>query len=451
MWPGYSRRGAGRSFQRMRISVFGLGYVGSITASCLAKAGHDIIGVDTNAEKVAMINGGVPPLMEPGLESLLKEVVASGKLRATTTAGDATRDTDMCLISVGTPSSKNGQVDIKALKAVGDMIGLALQGRKKPYTVIVRSTVLPGTTESVVVPAILGGAGTAFRPYLRVVFNPEFMREGTSLDDFARPPFTIVGCEEEETANLMKELYSVVEAPFIQTSIRTAEMVKYVSNAYHALKVCFANEVADICSALGADPFEVMRTFALDRKLNISDAYLRPGFAFGGSCLPKDVRALVYSAHSNDVSVPLLSSILPSNQGQIKNAVEAILATRKRKIGVVGLSFKKDTDDLRESPMVTLVETLIGKGCDIRVLDRNVSISRLMGANRRYIETEIPHIASLMCDTAEQLQKHAEIIIIGNKSDESKEVLASVQPDQILFDLTKRSVTPALPVETPVG
>jgi len=434
----------------MQISIFGLGYVGCVTAACLAKAGHDVIGVDTNSEKVDMINSGIPPLMEPGLEALLKEVVSSKKLRATTSALDAARETDMCLISVGTPSSKNGQLDVSALKIVGDQIGMALHGRKKPYTVIVRSTILPGTTEQFVVPAILGGAGAAFRPYLRVVFNPEFMREGTSLDDFARPPFTIVGCEDSETAEMMKQLYAGVDAPFIHTSIRTAEMVKYVCNAYHALKVCFANEIADICSALGSDPHEVMRVFALDHKLNISDAYLRPGFAFGGSCLPKDVRALVYSAQLADIGVPLLNSILPSNQGQIRNAIDAVLETRKRKIGVVGISFKKDTDDLRESPMVTLVETLIGKGCNIRILDRNVSISRLMGANRKYIENEIPHIASLMCETPHNLLEHADVIIVGNKSDESKQVLAAIRPDQIVFDLTKRSVTPALQAETTV-
>lgn len=423
----------------MRISVFGLGYVGCVTAACLAKAGHTVVGMDTNADKVAMINAGVPPLMEPGLADLLQEVVGSQKLRATVSASDAIRATDACLISVGTPSSRNGELDVTALKRVGDQIGLALHGRKCPYTVIVRSTILPGTTESVLVPAILRSAGAAFKPYLKVVFNPEFMREGTSLEDFARPPFTIVGCEDAETADLMKEIYACVDAPFIHTAVRTAEMVKYVSNAYHALKVCFANEIGDICGALGADAHEVMRIFAVDRKLNISDAYLKPGFAFGGSCLPKDVRALVYAANTTDIQVPLLSSILPSNQTQIRNAIDAVLDTRKRRVGLVGLSFKKDTDDLRESPMVTLVETLIGKGCELKILDRNVSISRLVGANRKYIEEEIPHIASLMCDSAQELLAHADVIIVGNKSDESREVLASLLPDQIVFDLTKHA------------
>lgn len=396
-----------------------------------------------------MINGGIAPLMEPGLEALLQEVTGSKKLRATTSAADAIAATEMCLISVGTPSSKNGQLDVSALKAVGEQIGIALRGRTTPYTVIVRSTVLPGTTEKLLIPAVVATAGEAVRPYLKVVFNPEFMREGTSLEDFKYPPFTVVGCEDTETAELLKQMYAGVEGPFVHTSIKTAEMVKYVSNAYHALKVCFANEISSICESLGPDPHDVMRIFAMDKKLNISDAYLRPGFAFGGSCLPKDVRALVYSANSNDVSVPLLTSILPSNQGQIRDAIDAVLDTKKKKIGLVGLSFKKDTDDLRESPMVTLVETLIGKGCDIRILDRNVSIARLMGANRRYIETEIPHIASLMCDTADELVEHADIIIVGNKSEESKHVLASIRPEQAVFDLTKRSFTPAVRVEEP--
>jgi GDP-mannose 6-dehydrogenase len=436
----------------MRISVFGLGYVGCVTATCLAKSGHDVIGVDSNPEKVTMINEAVPPVMEPGLGELLREVVSLKKLRATTSAAEATSATDVCLISVGTPSRKNGQLDLTALKLVGDQIGLELRGRQTPYTVIVRSTVLPGTTEEILLPALLRGAGAPFRSYLRVVFNPEFMREGTSLDDFARPPFTIAGCEGGETAQLVRDVYRGVEVPFIHTSIRTAEMVKYVSNAYHALKVCFANEISDICAALGSDPYEVMRIFATDRKLNISDAYLRPGFAFGGSCLPKDVRALVYSAQSADVSVPVLSSILPSNQRQVRTAIEAVIGIRKRKIGVVGLSFKKDTDDLRESPMVALVEALIGKGCDIRVLDRNVSISRLMGANRRYIEEEIPHIASLMCDSAAKLIEHSDVIVVGNKSDESAEVLASIRPHQTVLDLTRRSFTPACVAEpAPIG
>src|SRR6266480_95446 len=311
----------------MRVNVFGLGYVGSVTAACLAKAGHEVIGVDIDEEKV-----------------------------------------------------------------------------------VLRSTVLPGTTERVLIPAIHAGAGRELGPSLRVAVNPEFMREGSAIRDFAHPPFTLVACVDPETAAVLRTLYGEVEAPFVHTGVTTAELVKYVSNAFHALKVCFANEIADLCAALGADAQEAMRIFLMDRKLNVSEAYLRPGFAFGGSCLPKDLRALVHAARAADVSVPLLAAILPSNEGQVRRAVDAVLQTRKRRIGVVGLAFKSGTDDLRESPLVSLIETLIGKGLDVRILDGHVSLARLVGANRRYIEEEIPHISSLMCDSAEALLAHADVV-----------------------------------------
>jgi GDP-mannose 6-dehydrogenase len=270
-----------------------------------------------------------------------------------------------------------------------------------------------------------------------VAVNPEFMREGSSLHDFARPPLTLVGCADTDTASLVRELYADVDAPFVHTSVRTAEMAKYVSNAFHALKVTFANEIGDLCEALGADPQEVMRIFALDRKLNISEAYLRPGFAFGGSCLPKDVRALLYAARAADLVVPMLAEILPSNERQIQHGVNRVLATRRRRIGILGLAFKAGTDDLRESPMVRLVEALIGKGCDVRILDRSVSIARLGGANRRYIEEEIPHIASVMCDSLEAVLDHAEVIVVGNDGDDVRRALASARQDQAIIDLTR--------------
>jgi GDP-mannose 6-dehydrogenase len=301
--------------------------------------------------------------------------------------------------------------------------------------------VLPGTTEAVLIPALTGGAGT--RPGLTVAVNPEFMREGSSLRDFAQPPLTLVGCESPDTADLLRNLYAGVEAPFAHTSIRTAEMAKYVSNAFHALKVTFANEIGDLCEALGADAQDVMRVFLTDHKLNISEAYLRPGFAFGGSCLPKDLRALLFAARSGDLAVPLLAAILPSNERQIQRGVSRVLATRRRRVSVVGLAFKPDTDDLRESPMVQLVEVLIGKGCDVRILDRSVSIARLGGANRRYIEEEIPHIASLMCDGVPALLDHAEVLLIGNAGGEAREALAAVGPGCIVIDLTRGGLRPA--------
>jgi GDP-mannose 6-dehydrogenase len=271
-----------------------------------------------------------------------------------------------------------------------------------------------------------------------VAVNPEFMREGSSLRDFAQPPLTLVGCEHADTASLVRELYAGVDAPFVHTSVRTAEMAKYVSNAFHALKVTFANEIGDLCDALGADAQEVMRIFTLDRKLNISEAYLRPGFAFGGSCLPKDVRALVHAARAADLTVPVLGEILPSNERQIQQGVDRVLAIRRRRVGVLGLAFKSGTDDLRESPMVRLVEGLIGKGCDVRILDRSVSIASLGGANRRYIEEEIPHIASLMCDSLETLLAHSEVLVVGNDGDDARRALASARPDQTVIDLTRR-------------
>lgn len=421
----------------MRVSVFGLGYVGCVTAACLAKAGHDVLGVDVNAEKVALVNAETPPVVEPGLGDLLGKVVRDGHLRAIASGSEAVDRTDQSLLCVGTPGRATGEPDVSALERVAGEIGRALRRSPKPYTVILRSTVLPGTTEEVIVPALKAAAGRDAWPQLRVAVNPEFTREGSALQDFAAPPFTLVGCADPTTASLLQSLYAGVDAPFIHTTVRTAEMIKYATNTFHALKVCFANEIADMCSALGADPQEVMRIFRLDGKLNVSEAYLRPGFAFGGSCLPKDLRALLNAARTADVSLPVLSAILPSNEGQIRHAVDAVLGTRKRRVGVVGLAFKPATDDLRESPMVPLVEALIGKGCDVRVLDRNVSISRLVGANRRYIEEEIPHIASLMCETVETLLAHSEVLVIGHASEDAAYALRAVAPDQVVVDLTR--------------
>jgi len=421
----------------MRVNVFGLGYVGSVTAACLAKAGHEVIGVDIDEEKVAMVNSGASPVVEPGLGPLLGEVVAARRLRATISTPEALRKATIGLICVGTPGRASGQLRVDALERVGQEIGRALAAREEPYTVVLRSTVLPGTTERVLVPALSAGAGRELGPALRVAVNPEFMREGSALRDFARPPFTLVGCVEPGTAAVLRSLYAEVEAPFVHTAVTTAEVVKYLSNAFHALKVCFANEIGDVCAALGVDAQEAMRIFLMDRKLNVSEAYLRPGFAFGGSCLPKDLRALVYAARAADVSAPLLSAILPSNEGQIRQAAEAVLAMRRRRIGVVGLAFKPGTDDLRESPMVTLVETLIGKGCDVRILDRNVAVARLRGANRHYIEEEIPHIASLLCESVETLLAHAEVLVVGNASDEAARALGGAGPHHVVVDLTR--------------
>ena len=422
----------------MRVSVFGLGYVGSVTAACLARAGHDVIGVDVNADKVAMINAGQSPIVEPGLAQLLEDVVGQKHLRATCDTNAAVAASGLALICVGTPPRPNGQPDFSAVGRVAEQIGVGLRNRIGRYTVVLRSTVLPGTTNNVLLPALRAGAGSGFAGDLRVAVNPEFMREGSSLRDFVNPPLTLVGCEGDEAAAALRALYMCVNAPFVQTGIAEAEMAKYVSNTFHALKVCFANEIGDLCASLGASAQEVMRIFLMDRKLNVSEAYLRPGFAFGGSCLPKDLSALVHAARTADLSVPLLSAITPSNQAQISRAIQTVLNTHRRRIGVIGLSFKAGTDDLRESPMVTLVEALIGKGCDVRIFDRNVSIARLTGANRRYIEEEIPHIASLMCADLESVLAHADVLIIGNNDDDAARAAAFATDGQIVIDLTRR-------------
>ena len=424
----------------MNVSVFGLGYVGCVTTACLARDGHHVIGVDVSDDKVAMVNDGRSPIVEPGLEPLLKRLVRERRVSATTSAAEAVRDTDVALICVGTPDIGHGQPDLEALSRVAIAIGEACAWRATPFTVVVRSTVLPGTNDLVREHLTAAATANGRVADVRLVSNPEFMREGSSIRDFDHPPFVLIGSDNEESAALVRALYASVNAQIVETSIRTAEMIKYVCNCFHALKVCFGNEIADLCDALGADAQEVMRIFRMDRKLNISEAYLTPGFAFGGSCLPKDLRALLCASRLHAVDVPLLSSILPSNERQVRRAVDAVLQLKKKAIGVVGLAFKPDTDDLRESPMVTLVETLIGKGCAVRILDPNVVMARLRGANRQYIETEIPHVASLLCDTVQCLVDHAEVIVIGATCTESAEVLAAARPDQAIVDLTRGAI-----------
>ena len=419
----------------MRVSVFGLGYVGCVSAACLADSGHDVIGVDVNADKVRAINAGESPIVEPGLDDLVQRGVTRGRLLATADVETAVNESDLALICVGTPGHTNGQLDTSALVTVCKQIGQALRRTNRPFTVVVRSTVLPGTVEGVLAPALYEAAGQ--RANIHIAVNPEFMREGTALMDFAQPPLTLVGCDGASTVLMLRQLYAEVDAVFVDTDIRTAEMAKYVSNAWHAVKVCFANEIGNVCAAFNADAQEVMRIFRMDRKLNISDAYLKPGFAFGGSCLPKDVRALAYAARSVDVDLPMLSGVIPSNEQQIKRGIQQVLETGASRVGVLGLAFKPDTDDLRESPMVTLVEALIGKGIDVRILDRNVSLARLTGANKRRIEESIPHIASLMCDDAESLLSHAEALVVTNASDDTVRIVGDAAPDCAIVDLTQ--------------
>jgi GDP-mannose 6-dehydrogenase len=421
----------------MKLSIFGLGYVGCVSAACFAKEGHTVIGVDVNANKVGMINAGDTPIVEAGIGPLLNEVVTSKRLTATTDSTAAVHNSDVSLVCVGTPSNSNGSLDLRYVTRVCEEIGSALKGKNARHVIVIRSTMLPGTIESVVRPTLEKYSEKRAGKDFGVCINPEFLREGSSLKDFYAPPFTLIGADDEDTSNTVRSLYSGIDAPVVATSVKTAEMVKYVCNCFHALKVSFANEVGNICKALGVDSHEVMDIFCQDKKLNLSSYYLKPGFAFGGSCLPKDLRAITYKAKQVDVEVPVLSSILPSNRQQIERAVEMVLATGKKRVGIFGFSFKAGTDDLRESPMVTLIETLIGKGLQLSIYDRDVSLARLFGANKEYIERQIPHIAQLMRTSIEEVLEFAEVLVVGNKAEEFKGIEQMRKEGQIVMDLVR--------------
>ena len=419
----------------MNVSIFGLGYVGVVSAAALAEAGHTIVGVDSNLTKVEMINAGRSPIIEPGVEDLLARGVAAGRVRATTDAEEAILTTDVSVICVGTPSAGNGSLDLTQVEKVCQEIGLALGATTSVHTIIVRSTMLPGSTQDVVIPALEQASGMRAGEGFGVCYNPEFLREGTSLADFADPPFTLLGAADETAAEAGRALYASVSAPVIVAPIRVAEMVKYACNAFHATKITFANEIGNIASAMGVDGRQVMHILTQDTKLNISPAYLRPGFAFGGSCLPKDLRALGHQAQRSDVDVPLLSALLRSNAGQVDRALRMIADAGSKRVGVLGFSFKAGTDDLRESPLVELIERLIGKGYAVRVYDRNVSLAHLQGANRAYIEREIPHIASLMAASMDEVIQGSDVVVIGNGDPEFARVVGEAGTDRRVIDL----------------
>lgn len=420
-----------------RLSIFGLGYVGCVSAACFAKAGHQVIGVDVNPVKIEIINTGKSPIVEEGIAELIGDVVKSGRLRATTDSRQAILDSDLSLVCVGTPSNPNGSLDLRHVEQVCREIGLALRTKAERHTVVIRSTMLPGTVEDRVIPALEETSGKKAVRDFGICINPEFLREGSSLKDFDAPPFTLIGADDDATALAVRELYTKIEAPVFVTSLKTAEMVKYVCNCFHALKVTFANEVGNICKALEIDSHEVMRIFCQDTKLNLSSYYLKPGFAFGGSCLPKDLRAINYKAKELDIEVPVLSAILPSNRQQIERAVNLVLRTGKKKVGVLGFSFKAGTDDLRESPMVILIETLIGKGLELAIYDRDVSLAKLFGANKDYIQREIPHISKLMRESVEGVLNDSEVVIIGNKGEEFCSITNQLSNNQQLIDLVR--------------
>jgi GDP-mannose 6-dehydrogenase len=424
----------------MNVSVFGLGYVGCVSAAALAAEGHTIVGVDANPDKAASVNAGRSPIVEKGLDELIGRSAASGALRATRDPVEAVTATDLSLVCVGTPSRRNGSLNLTQLERVCEEIGEAIGQKDSQHVVVVRSTVLPGTTYDVVIPALERTSGKKFGTDFGVTVNPEFLREGTALEDFCHPSMTLVGHNYRSDALTTASLYGHVGAPLVTTSIRTAEMIKYTSNTWHALKVCFANEIGNLCKQLKVDSHEVMDIFCRDDKLNVSSAYLKPGFAFGGSCLPKDIRAMQYRAKELDVELPVIQSILPSNQRQIQQAIDQVLYTGKRRIGLLGFSFKAGTDDLRESPIVILAEALLGKGLELRIYDRNVATARLVGANKAYINQQIPHLSALLCDTIDEVLAQSEVIVVGNAAPEFGDALRRTSPQQHVIDLVKTPV-----------
>jgi GDP-mannose 6-dehydrogenase len=424
----------------MNVSVFGLGYVGSVSAASFAADGHTVIGVDVNPDKVASLNEGRSPIVEKGLDDLIRTNSSNGRLTATTSTKKAIENSDLSLICVGTPSRRNGSLDLTYLERVCEQIGEALAEKATYHVVVVRSTVLPGTTQSVVIPALERTAGKKYGTAFGVTVNPEFLREGTALHDFRHPPMTLVGHNYRSDAQSTEALYAHVAAPLVNTGIRTAEMIKYASNTWHALKVCFANEVGNLCKRLEIDSHEVMDIFCRDERLNLSSYYLRPGFAFGGSCLPKDVRAMQYRAKELDLDMPVIQSILGSNQLQIQHAIDMVVETGKKRVGLLGFSFKAGTDDLRESPIVILAEALLGKGYSLSIYDQNVSIARLVGANKQYINQQIPHLSSLLSGTIDEVLEKSDVIVIGNGSAEFADALKRTRPDQIVIDLHRVKV-----------
>ena len=421
----------------MKVSVFGLGYVGSVSAASFAADGHQVIGVDVNEDKVRAISEGRSPIVEPGLPELLQEVTGTGRLRATTDVRDAVHGSDLSVICVGTPSRRNGSLDLTYLERVCSQIGEAIRDKSTYHVVVIRSTVLPGTTHGCVIPALETASGKRYGEGFGVSFNPEFLREGTALKDFREPALTLIGHNHAVDAAPTMQLYEHIAAPLHSTSIRVAEMVKYASNAWHAVKVVFANEIGNLCKRVDVDSHDVMDIFCKDAKLNLSPYYLRPGFAFGGSCLPKDLRALQYRAREVDLELPLLGAVLDSNRRQVQHAIDRVEESGRRRVGLLGFSFKAGTDDLRESPMVILAEALLGKGYELCIFDRNVSLARLVGANKQYIEEQIPHLSRHLCESIEEVIDRSDVIVIGNASPEFGTAITRCRPDQLVIDLVR--------------
>jgi GDP-mannose 6-dehydrogenase len=422
--------------EKVRLSIFGLGYVGCVSAACLAARGHTVLGVDANPQKTDFIRDGRTPIVEEQIGELIADVVSAGRLKVSDPTS-AVHDSDITIVCVGTPSGSGGSLSTEYLERASEEIGTALRTKDAFHVVVYRSTMVPGTCEGLLIPILEKASGKKAGTDFGVCLNPEFLRESTSVKDFLDPPKTVVGESDERSGELVMSLYDGLPGPRFRVPIAVAEMTKYVDNSFHALKVTFGNEVGAVAAALGLDSHKVIDIFLSDTKLNISPTYLRPGFAFGGSCLPKDVRALTHTARQHDIDIPMLSNLLASNEAQIRRAVEMITSHGRRKIGIFGLSFKSGTDDLRESPLVELAERLTGKGYELQIFDSNVAHSRLIGANKAFLDERLPHISQVLTDDADAVLAHAEICVVATKDPQVLAAIANARPDQVIIDLVR--------------
>ena len=421
----------------MKVSILGLGYVGTVLAGCLANDGHEIIGVDPVQTKVNLINNGQSPIIEAEISEIIASSAQAGRLRATDDVAQAIRETQLSFVCVGTPSLPNGNLDLRYIKRVSEQIGRALKDKAARHVVVVRSTILPGTMRNIVIPILEESSGKKAGADFGVCHNPEFLREGSGVEDFNSPPKTVIGELDQASGEMLAAFYGKTDAPLIRTDLETAEMIKYVDNSWHALKIGFANEIGNLCKSFALDAHELMKIFSQDEKLNISSAYLLPGFAFGGSCLPKDLRALAYQARMYDLELPIITSILSSNEMQVARGLQLIMEKGHQRIGVLGFSFKAGTDDLRESPVIEVIERLIGKGYDLRIYDKNVHIASLVGANREFILNRIPHVSRLMVDGIDAVLDHAQTVVIGNRDPDFRNVPERLRDDQVLVDFVR--------------
>lgn len=427
----------------MRISVFGLGYVGAVSGVCLASLGHEIIGVDTNEEKVKALNGGESPVTEKGLSTLLANEQVSSRIRATINGAEAVSLTDVSLVCVGTPSDTSGALDLRFVKRVCYDIGKALRDKSKYHLIVVRSTILPGTTEKYLIPLLEEYSGRKAGSDFGICYNPEFLREGSSIYDFFHPPYIVIGEYDSRSALITSDIYKDFDTGFQVVPIKVAEMIKFACNAFHALKITFANEMGNICKQENIDSRLLMEVFCMDRKLNLSPYYLKPGFAFGGSCLVKDLQALLKHCHGSKVECPMLAAILPSNDHQLKIGYKMVIKEgRDKSIGLLGLSFKPGTDDLRNSPFVFLTKKLINNGCNVQIYDKMVSLSRLHGVNRDFLNREIPRIGEMMVDRIDEIVESCDVIIVSHNTREFRDVLKRLRPNQKIIDLAHLTLEP---------